>query len=250
LVKGTNSIELKGLFFSLQEQMIAKMQTSREFIPHLPTKGAAAEQNWLSMLNTYLPERYRAGPGFVVDSTGALSDQIDIVVFDRQYSPLIFSQDGVCYIPAESVYAVFDVKHEMRRASILEAAKNVQSVRRLKRTTVPIKYVAGTFRPKKLFEITAGVLCLETWWKEGLGDSLEKVLNELAPAGFLDLGCALQSGSFEAVRRGKKIKVEKSSPQAATIFFFLRLLHRLQQVGTVPAMDILRYAAALKPKKT
>jgi hypothetical protein len=51
---------LNSLFFSLQKQMIGKMQTNREFVPHQPTKGAAAEQNWLAMLNTYLPERYKA----------------------------------------------------------------------------------------------------------------------------------------------------------------------------------------------
>jgi len=248
LVKNPDGIDLKGLFFSLQEQMIAKFQTSREFIHHLPTKGAAAEQNWLSMLKTYLPERYRADSAFVVDSGGASSQQIDIVIYDRQYSPLILSQDGVLYVPVESVYAVFDVKHEMRRTSILEAAEKAESVRRLNRTTVHIKYVAGTYRPKALFEITAGVLSLEAWWKEGLGVSLQKVLNELTPGGFLNLGCALLSGSFEAIRRGKRVKVETSSPQAAMIFFFLRLLHRLQQVGTVPAMDILKYAAALKSR--
>jgi hypothetical protein len=42
----------------------------------------------------------------VVDSNGDFSQQIDVLVFDRQYSPLIFEYEGQTVIPAESVYAV------------------------------------------------------------------------------------------------------------------------------------------------
>ena len=78
----------------------------------------AQPQNWLEMLNTYLPERYKADSAFVMDHRGRLSEQIDVVIYDRQYSPLLFKQDGVLYVPAESVYAVFDVKQDMRRQHI------------------------------------------------------------------------------------------------------------------------------------
>jgi len=248
-VKREAKIDLKDLFLSLQEQMIAKFKTTRGFIQHMPTKGTAAEQNWLAMLSAYLPERYRADSAFVVDSGGRVSEQVDIVIYDRQYSPLILKQDGALYIPAESVYAVFDVKHEMRRGSILQAAQKAESVRGLRRTTVPVAYVEGKYRPKALFEIAAGVLCLEAWWAKGMGGSLEKVLGELSAARHLNFGCAVRSGSFEAKRRGKRVQVEVSSPDTALIFFFTRLLHHLQQVGTVPAMDILKYAAGLGSEK-
>jgi hypothetical protein len=46
----------------------------------------------------------------VVDRLGAFSEQIDVAVFDRQYSPFIFYYQGQTIIPAESVYAVFEAK--------------------------------------------------------------------------------------------------------------------------------------------
>jgi hypothetical protein len=151
MVTGTHrqptSIKLKELFLSLQNQLQAKMVTNREFVHHAPTKGAASEQAWLAMFNAYLPQRYRADSAFVIDCDGELSDQIDIVIYDRQYSPLLFHQDGVLYVPAESVYAVFDVKQELGRWMILQAARKAASVRKLKRTSVPIPYAAGTYRP-------------------------------------------------------------------------------------------------------
>ena len=42
------------------------------------------------MLRKYLPRRYTATKAHVVDSLGSFSDQIDVVIFDRQYSPFIF----------------------------------------------------------------------------------------------------------------------------------------------------------------
>ena len=93
--KPPTNINLNKLFLSLQEQLIGKMLTSRRFVHHEPTKGAAAEQNWLAMLNAYLPQRYKADSAFVVDSRGKLSEQIDIVIYDRQYSPLISARWSV-----------------------------------------------------------------------------------------------------------------------------------------------------------
>jgi Domain of unknown function (DUF6602) len=49
----------------------------------------------------------------VVDSGGKFSEQIDVVVYDRQYSPLIFEIEGEKVIPAESVYAAFEAKQTM-----------------------------------------------------------------------------------------------------------------------------------------
>jgi hypothetical protein len=46
----------------------------------------------------------------VIDSLGSFSKQIDIVVFDRQYSPFIFNFQGQKTIPAESVCAAFEAK--------------------------------------------------------------------------------------------------------------------------------------------
>jgi hypothetical protein len=245
VVRDYGSIDLAELFLSLQKQMAARFETTRGFVPHDPTKGAAAEQNWLAMLNAYLPQRYKADSAFVVDFRGHLSEQIDVVIYDRQYSPLIFQQDGVRYVPAESVYAVFDVKQEMRKPAIEQAAEKAESVRRLKRTTVPVKFVAGTYKPKALFEITAGILALESWWADGVGDALKKVLGECTRGGFLNLGCAVRDGSFEARPTKRGVEVETSTRETALIFFFVRLLHRLQRVGTVPAMDILKYGARL-----
>lgn len=101
----------------------------------LKSKGDATEQHWIEFLRTYLPDRYKVDKAIVIDSTGNVSEQMDVVIYDAIYTPFIFKQDGFMYIPAESVYAVFEVKQDVE-GHIEYAAKKVESVRKLKRTSI------------------------------------------------------------------------------------------------------------------
>ena len=77
-----NRIDIKNLFKSMQNQMLASLST-QEFIKHPGTKGDATENNWLSWMRRFLPKRYAVDKAFVIDSDGNLSDQIDIVIYDN-----------------------------------------------------------------------------------------------------------------------------------------------------------------------
>jgi hypothetical protein len=72
------------------------------------------------------------------------SQQIDVVVFDRQYSPFIFHYEGQIIIPAESLYAAFEAKQSINAAQVAYAQGKVASVRRLHRTSLPIPYAEGS----------------------------------------------------------------------------------------------------------
>jgi len=105
---------LAGLHNNIENQL----KIGRAALNHPTDKGDAAEAVWLEMLSLYLPKRYRAAKAHVVDSDGNFSEQIDVLVFDRQYSPFIFSFWGSTVVPAESVYAVFEVKQTINLENI------------------------------------------------------------------------------------------------------------------------------------
>jgi hypothetical protein len=50
----------------------------------------------------------------VIDHEGNTSQQMDIVIYDNWFTPFIFNQNGFYYIPAEGVYAVFEVKPDIQ----------------------------------------------------------------------------------------------------------------------------------------
>src|SRR3546814_5804521 len=77
---------LSPLLSSLHEDIQQRLATVRKSFIHPRTKGDASENVWISLLETYLPKRYQAAKAHVVDSLGNFSQQIDVVIFDRQYS--------------------------------------------------------------------------------------------------------------------------------------------------------------------
>ena len=241
-----NKIELRTLFLGLQSQMIAQLSTNRLNIIHPGTKGDASELKWLQMLQGYLPKRYQVEKGFVLDCDGNLSEQIDLVIFDRQYSPFLFNQDRALYVPAESVYAILEVKQDLGKGELEYAGDKASSVRKLRRTSAAIPHAGGVYPPKTPSHILSGILTLGCSWTPPFGSTFNSALEDLSPECRIDLGCALQYGSFNITYSDKKeILLDISKEQESLIFFFLRLLSRLQQLATVPMLDVNEYAKSL-----
>ena len=142
------SWSLEKVLASLHDGIERRLSVSRETLGHPLTKGDASEGVWLDLLGTYLPRRYAAGKAHVVDSKGAFSDQMDVVIFDRHYSPFIFQFENQAVIPAESVYAVFEAKQAINASEVEYAQNKVASVRRLHRTSLPIPSAGGRLPPK------------------------------------------------------------------------------------------------------
>ena len=91
----SNKVNLKELFNGLQNQMIAQLNTNRDFINHPSSKGDSLENTWIDWLRKYLPNRYCEDKAIIIDCTGQLSDQIDLVIYAQQYTPFVLTQNGV-----------------------------------------------------------------------------------------------------------------------------------------------------------
>lgn len=240
-------MDLRQIFIALQNKMAATLEAHRLVSGNTVAKGTASELQWRAMLGQYLPERYCVTEGFVLDSQGSISDQLDIIVYDRHFSPLLFDEDGMRYVPAESVYAIFEVKAHIDAGNLVYAGEKAASVRRLQRTSAPIPHAGGRFKPKKPQRILAGVLSLDTRWSPRHDRAFKKIFMRMEPDARLDLGCVLNDRSFVVTYAdGVAPKVQLSEPKIALIFFFLHLLGRLQAMGTVAAMDYEKYACALR----
>lgn len=234
---------LKSLFAALQTDMVSKAQFSN-VLNHPVDKGDNSEENWIKWFDDYLPKRYKAAKATVVDSRGNISEQIDLALYDIQYSYLAFNQNGILYIPAESVYAVFEVKQDLNKAHMEYAGKKAESVRNLYRTSASIPYAGGVYPPKPLHRILAGILTTTTEWKEPFGNPFKKCLNEYTEKQQIDCGCVLQGGAFCFDYPTNNLRT--SNQEESLVYFFLQLLILLQNMGTVPAIDLTEYMKALE----
>lgn len=233
---------LRQLLADLHHEIEQRLAIARRTMGHPVSKGDAGEGIWLELLRTYLPQRYEAIKAHVVDSRGQFSDQIDIVVRDRQYSPFIFHYEGQMIVPAESVYAVFEAKQTVDASLVRYAQEKAASVRRLHRTSLPIPHAGGTYPAKDPPPILAGLLTLESNWNPPLGEPLTNALASDDPSRRLDLGCVAAHGTFGLESTGDYILTAGGKPATA---FLLELIARLQAVATVPMIDVRAYAAWL-----
>lgn len=230
---------LSQLLSSLHEDIQQRLSTVRKSFGHPGSKGDASENVWISMLETYLPKRYQAAKAHVVDSLGNFSQQIDVVIFDRQYSPFIFTYENETIIPAESVYAVFEAKQTADASLVTYAQQKIASVRSLHRTSLPIPHAGGTYPPKPLIPILGGLLTFESEWSPALGKSFDRALTADLGEGRLDFGCVAAHGHFFFDHAaGSYSFINENKP--ATAFLF-KLISQLQFSGTVPMIDVEAY---------
>jgi hypothetical protein len=231
---------LPDVLSNLHKDVEKALSIARSSFGHAPTTGTASENVWLKLLQEYLPLRYQATKAHVVDSHGNFSHQMDVVIFDRQYSPFIFQFQHQTVIPAESIYAVFETKQALTANELSYAHAKITSVRTLHRTSLPIPTASGEVPAKALHHILGGILTLDSEWSPPLGPTLVKHLADQLPAGRLDLGCIAAHGIF---RFDHKAGVHHIVPRqhAATAFLF-ELIASLQAIATVPMLDVRAYA--------
>ena len=257
----TKPFNIRGALLGKQAQLLANHAAIRAVTGHPGTLGDQGERDWVQIFQGFLPERYEVGPIFAVDSTGAQSQQIDVAVVDRQYSPLWFGEkDSVRFVPVEAVYAVFEAKPTMSKTYVEYAVEKVASVRTLKRTSAPIIHAGGRFRAVDPADrpIIGGILTTSTAWAgaDATTAALTKHLPGYDAPGFLNIGIALDTLSFDYT---PTLVAGADTDTAATpartirsdgnqlIHFAVRLFRLLQLTGTVLAIDMAEYEQHISP---
>lgn len=234
------------LYTCMQSQMKSKLQASKLAFDHNPTKGESTETDWIKWMKDYLPHRYCVDRAFVIDCENHVSDQIDLVIYDQQYSHPVFVMDGNKYITAESVYAVFEIKQTLDKTNIEYAGEKIKSVRQLNRTSAAIVSANGPAKPKPLHRIVSGILTLDSTWVEPINSNVVQYMMARPTEEQIDLVCCIEKGSFAAIYEDNTIEdILFSNKDESLIFFFLELLKKLQPIGTVPAIDISKYEKAI-----
>lgn len=254
----TPPFNIAAAFRRKQAMLLESHASIRDVTSHPTALGDHSEVDWLDVLQGFLPERYVAGPIFAVDADGAMSQQIDVAVYDRQYSPLWFgSHNGYRFIPVEAVYAAFEVKPLIDTSYIAAAREKVASVRRLRRTSAPIKHAGGVYAATEpsAKHIIGGLLAAKTSWagREATVAKLHERLPAIGREDSLDIGIAADTIAFdftpvpvELGSRGEGIALEFSPETDQLIHFGIRLFRQLQQLGTVLAIDMGVYESALR----
>ena len=232
---------LQNAFATVTTTLAANLNSSQRII-HAGDRGETNEKYFIDLLRLYLPNRYTVEKAMVLDSTGATSDSLDVVVFDRQFTPTLLDSHKHRYVPAEAVYAVFECKPAIDKQNLQYAGRKAASVRKLVRTTASIPVLRGAPEPKAPPDIIAGILAIRASWADGLGASFTNCQNELSGLEKLDCGLAVEHGAYDT--HAGELAVHNQPGQSVAMFVF-RLLDALRNMGNAPAADWNAYATAI-----
>lgn len=78
---------------------------------HPPTIGGFREEIWKQLFEQIVPKKYVIEQSvFLMDSQGKVSNEVDLAIFDEMYTPYIFRNGRIKFIPIEAVAAVVQCK--------------------------------------------------------------------------------------------------------------------------------------------
>ncbi|RRJ67538.1 hypothetical protein EHV15_12720 [Paenibacillus oralis] len=88
---------------------------------HPGTSGGYREEVWKSMFEQLIPKKFSiARSVFIIDSAGWVSNEVDLAIYDEQYTPYIFRHGTLKYIPIEAVAVVVECKSQNPAPGALE----------------------------------------------------------------------------------------------------------------------------------
>jgi len=125
--------KLDELMAVAADEMKISLKKTRTALDHALTKGEAGEEAFRKFLREHLPKSLSVTKGQIVDSTGALSKQIDVIVYDTGRTPVLFTtaEKDHQLVPSEGVVAVFEVKTNLKKDDVSDVIKNMDSVKKL-----------------------------------------------------------------------------------------------------------------------
>ena len=133
---------LERFFAGILSQLQAEVDLINALVPHNATKGTLNEESLRRILASFLPSRYAVGTGFVIDSLGGRSRQVDLLVFDELYSSKLFKTFSQVLFPVETVFACIEVKTSIDKAGLTEVAEENRSIGGLKHSVPIVRRVA------------------------------------------------------------------------------------------------------------
>lgn len=108
-----------------------RKSTSIHKAGNIKASGDEVEDLIREKIGLFLPERYLVKQGHIVNSEGKVSNQLDIIIFDRLSTPKFFeAQNDSVFYPIESVLAIGEIKKTLREEDIVEFGKKIRFIKK------------------------------------------------------------------------------------------------------------------------
>jgi len=130
-MKSENSLQI--IFQGLSQKLQADFELLSSQFSHSLSTGEAREFVLKELLRQYLPAKLGAEKGIIISSVEneLPSKQIDIIIYDKLNTPVLYNVENLRIFPIEGVYAVIEVKSNLDSKTFKNAIENVRSVKKM-----------------------------------------------------------------------------------------------------------------------
>lgn len=143
-VKSEPPKPIAAIVRAMHDEVVQQLALTKR-IAHPGESGRAREAIVRRFLRRFVPRGLGIDTGFVIDSRGEISRQIDIVIYRDNYHPIL-EIGGLKHFFVESVVAVIENKAQIvSRRTLREALENVRSVKGLDRSADDRNYIVMDF---------------------------------------------------------------------------------------------------------
>lgn len=172
-----------GRIHTLMHQYAASKSVS-----HGPTVGAMREQMLREFMSEMLPQKFAPVSGFIVDSAGNITPQLDMIFIDRSELPTVTLVKDTVYVPAEIALLAVEVKSSITKAVLDQVEKQRHAIEQLRFDYLGSIACANATRSRKQivpsiiigFDSDLGEDTLSSWVTNGKGIAGICVINKLS----------------------------------------------------------------------
>ena len=118
---------LKNIFDNLEKSLCSDMAIR---IEHNLEDGKYIYYLVTKILSKIIPSKYAITNGFIIDSDNKISQEMDIIIYDKSYVPPFFDETYTV-VPIEAVITVIQVKTTLTNDSLKDSVKNLTSIDKL-----------------------------------------------------------------------------------------------------------------------
>lgn len=122
---------LKNIFDNLEQSLFNDMNIR---IEHNLEDGKYREYLVKNVLEKIIPSKYSITNGFIIDSDNNISDEMDIIIYDKNYVPPFFDETYTV-VPIEAVIVVIQVKTTLTASTLKDSITNLNSIDKLNAKT-------------------------------------------------------------------------------------------------------------------
>jgi len=124
---------LQKIFQGLNQKLWADFEFLSSQLSHSLSTGEAREFVLKELLRQYLPAKLGVEKGIIISSAENEfpSKQIDIIIYDKLNTPVLYNAENLRIFPIEGVYAVIEVKSNLNSTTLKNAIDNIRSVKKM-----------------------------------------------------------------------------------------------------------------------